>query len=227
LRPRFISLAGFAVAAVALLVPTVAQAATIQPMQSCYRYGSNLAGERWVGLTGSGFTPGTDPTLNGVRLDYAGPVLAGHAPLAADGSFIGGFLMPDDFIRRESGRVKRYTITATDLANPAITATTELTFVRAGIYTRPRRVPRNLHRPVRWALYGAPTGARLYAHWTFGGRRYARRAVGRAKGSCGIARRRMPFLPVATRRGTWKIYFTRGKQLKRRRVVFRADLKIF
>lgn len=226
MRPRLLSLGAVAAATSALLVPTVSQAATIQPLQTCYRYGSNLAGERWVGLTGSGFTPGTDPTLNGVRLDYAGGELAGHAPLAPDGSFNAGFLMPTEFIRRESGRVKRYTIRATDLANPAITAAAELTFVRAGVYTKPRRVPRDLHRPVRWALYGAPTGAKMYAHWTLRGRRYARRAMGRAKGSCGIARQRMPFLPVATRRGTWKIYFTRGKQLTRSRMVFRADLKI-
>jgi hypothetical protein len=226
LRPRLTSVAGLAAAAVALLVPTAAHAATIQPTQSCYRYGSNLAGERWVGVTGSGFTAGTDPTVDGVRLDYTGGVMAGQAPLAPDGSFIAGFLMPDDFVRRGSGLVKRYTIMATDLTNPAITATTEVTFVRAGIYTKPRRVPRDLHRAVRWALYGAPTGARMHAHWTLDGRRYARRNVGRARGSCGIVRRRMPFLPVAVRRGTWKIYFTRGKRLKRRNVVFRADLKI-
>ena len=61
-----------------------------------------------------------------------------------------------------------------------------------------------------WSAYGAPTGARLFIHWTFHGRRLATRGLGRAKGNCGIAHQRLPFLPVAGRRGTFKVYVTKG-----------------
>ena len=226
MRPRPMRLAGSAAAAAGLLVCGSAEAATIAPTEACYRYVPDLAGKSWVGLTGSGFTPGTDPTLNGVRLDWPDSEVAGFTPLAADGSFSGAFSMPIDFIRRESGFIKRYTITAIDKTNPAITAATELTFVRAGVSTKPRQVRGDLHRRVRWSAYGAPTGSTVHAHWTFKGRRYATRTLGRAKGACGVAHKRLPLLPPATRRGTWRIYFTGSKRLKRGDAFFRLDLRI-
>ena len=79
--PRYAAL--LAVAA-GLLAAVPAEAATITPAQHCYRYSPDLAGQRWVGISGSGFSPGTDPTLNGVRFDWP-DVVAGFSPLAADG----------------------------------------------------------------------------------------------------------------------------------------------
>ena len=224
---RSINRAGLLGAAAALLSAAPAAAATLAPITDCYRYAPTLAGQEWVGLTGSGFTPGTDPSFNGVRLAYSNGDLGGHAPLAADGSFADGFFMPSEFIRSDSGRVKKYTITATDLANPALTATTEVTFVRAGVITKPSSVRRNLGRRVRWSAYGAPSGAKLFVHWTFKGRRRATRSMGRAKGPCGIARKKLPFLPVTPRNGTWKVFITRGRKLKRKRALFRVDLSVF
>jgi hypothetical protein len=218
--------AGLAVG-LALLGTSSAWAATISPSERCYRFAPELAGQQWVGFTRTGFTPQTDPAFNGVRLDYSSTDLAGFAPLAADGSFASRFLMPGDFLSVRSGPVKSYKVTAVDLHNPAVTASTGVRFVRAGFRATPARVRRRLNRRVRWAVYGAPSGARIFAHWTFKGRRHATRSIGRAKGPCGIARKRMPFLPARARTGTWRVFITRGREFKRRRSLFRSDLRVF
>jgi hypothetical protein len=220
--PRYTALV---VVALGLLAAAPAEAATITPAQPCYRYSPELAGQRWVGISGSGFSQGTDPTLNGLRFDWSDGV-AGFTPLAADGSFNTSLLMPFDFISHKAGLIKRYTLRATDKANPALTASTQLVFVRAGLTAQPHRVGHRLHRRVRWSAYGAPTGARLFIHWTFHGRRLATRGLGRAKGSCGIAHKRLPFLPVAGRRGTFKVYVTKGARLKRKALLFGANVNV-
>jgi hypothetical protein len=213
------------VVAAGLLAAAPSQAATITPAQPCYRYSPNLAGQRWVGISGSGFSQGTDPTLNSLRFDWSDGV-AGFTPLAADGSFNTGLLMPIDFISHKAGLIKRYTLRATDVANPALTASTQLVFVRAGLTAEPHRVGHRLHSRVLWSAYGAPTGARLFIHWTFHGRRLATRGLGRARGSCGIAHKRLPFLPVAGRRGTFKVYVTKGAHLKRKALLFGANVSV-
>ena len=220
--PRYAAL--LAVAA-GLLAAVPAEAATITPAQHCYRYSPDLAGQRWVGIRGSGFSPGTDPTLNGVRFDWP-DVVAGFTPLAADGSFNTSLLMPIDFISHEAGLIRRYTLRATDKANPALTASAQLVFVRAGVIAQPSRVGHRLHRRVLWSAYGAPTGARLFIHWTFHGRRLATRGLGRAKGNCGIAHKRLPFLPVAGHRGTFKVYVTKGSRLKRKALLFGVNVNV-
>jgi hypothetical protein len=206
---------------------SVASAATITAGVGCARYVPQLAGQAWIPVAGSGFTPNTDPAVNTVELDWPGGDLGGFTPLAADGSFTKALLMPSDFIRSSSGRTKTYTLTATDRQTPGVTATTQVTFIRAGMAIRPGHLRRNLGRKVRWSVFGAPTGARLFGHWTFKGRRLATRSLGRARGACGIARKRAPFLPVRPRNGTWKVYVTVGKRFKRSRALFRADLSVF
>jgi hypothetical protein len=183
----------------------------------------------WLGSRspGSGFTAGTDPAVNTVELNYSNGDLGAFTPLAADGSSNVGAFMPTEFIRSSTGRTKTYTLTATDRATPGLVASTNVTFVRVGAGVKPSRVGNNLTRRVRWSVWGPPSGAKMFLHWTFKGRRYAVRKLGRAKGACGIAHKKLPFLPAAPRSGTWKVFFTAGKQLNRKRALFRIDLKVF
>ena len=126
--------------------------------------------------------------------------------------------MPSDFISDSAGWVKTYTLTATDSVNPAITAD------RAG-QVRPGGRDHQTEAGsaatsaaiVRWRLYGAPSGRKIYAHWTFKRTKRATRSLGRAKGPCGIARKRAPFLAARVRFGTWRVYFTVGKRFSRKR----------
>jgi hypothetical protein len=222
LIPRYAALLAVVVG---LLAAVPAEAATITPAQHCYRYSPDLAGQRWVGISGSGFSPNSDPALNSLRFDWP-DVVAGFTHLASDGSFNTSLLMPIDFIDHRAGLIKRYTLRATDLNNPALTASTDLVFVRAGVTARPSRVGRRLHRRVAWSAYGAPTSAKLFIHWTFRGRRLATRGLGRAKGNCGIAHKRLPFLPVAGHRGTFKVYVTKGPRLKRKALLFGVSVHV-
>jgi hypothetical protein len=224
---RRVALIAATAAALAATAASSAAAATISVGTPCARYLSSLAGEQWVPISGSGFTPNTDPTSNTVELRYTNGDLGGFTPLAADGSFNVGVFMPTEFIRSSAGRTKTYTLTATDRATPGLVASTNVTFVRVGANVRPSRVGSNLGRRVRWSVWGPPTGARMYMHWTFRGRRYAVRRLGTAKGACGIVHKKLPFLPAAPRSGTWKVYVTAGRRLNRRRALFRIDLNVF
>jgi hypothetical protein len=209
------------------LAASAASAATITVGTPCARYVPAVAGEQWIPIAGAGFTPNTDPAFSSVDLKYDNGDLGAFTPLAADGSFGANVFMPTDFISSSSGRTKTYTLIATDRHTPGLTATAPVTLVRAGADVKPARVRRNLGREVRWSVYGAPSGARMYAHWTFKGRRYATRGLGTAEGACGIASKKQPFLPVRGRSGTWRVYMTAGKKFARRQALFRLDLSVF
>jgi hypothetical protein len=222
-----LALAGAAVAAFAAVTASIASAATLTVGTPCARYVPGLAGEQWIPVAGSGFTPNTDPAFDSVQLSYSNGDLGDYAPLAADGSFLTNVFMPTEFISDSAGRKKTYTLTATDQVTPGLTASAPITFIRAGVTTKPARVRRNVRRKVRWSVFGAPTGARMFAHWTFKGRKRATRKLGRARGACGIARKRMPFVPARPRAGIWRVYFTRGKRYSRKRALFRVDLSVY
>lgn len=225
IRRFVLAVAGLVVGATAFA--PAASAATISVGMPCARYVPGLAAQEWIPVTGSGFTPNTDPRFNSVELNWSSGDLGGFTPLAADGSFLKNVLMPTDFIRTASGRVKTYTLTATDRETPGLVASTQVPFVRVGVDTKPRRLRRNLGRKVRWSVYGTPAGVTIYAHWTFKRRRFATRKLGRAAAPCGITRKRAPFLPVRPRFGTWKVYFTSRRRFLRRRAFFSVDLTVF
>jgi hypothetical protein len=216
-----------AAAALAAVTASAASAAVIAPGAPCFRYIPGLAGGQWVPISGTGFTPNTDPRFNAVELNYTTGDLGGYTPLAVDGSFTVNVFMPTEFIRTESGRMKSYTLTATDRETPGLVASTNVTFVRAGAAVKPARVRRNLKKKVRWSVYGAPSGAPVYAHWTFKGKKRATRKLGTAAGACGIVHRRLPFLPAAQRTGTWKVYMATSKRFSRKTALFRFDLSVF
>ena len=225
--PRRAALVTVAVAALAATGASTASAATIAAGTPCARYLTNFAAQQWVPISGAGFTPNTDPSVNTVELRWANNDLGGFSPLAADGSFNIGVFMPTEFIRSSTGRTKTYALTAIDRTTPGLTASTNVTFVRVGANVRPSRVGNNLRRKVRWSVWGPPTGATMYLHWTFKGRRHAVRKLGTAKGACGIAHKKLPFLPAAPRSGTWKVFFTAGRKFNRKRALFRIDLNVF
>jgi hypothetical protein len=223
---RRVLAATVAAAALAAVTASAASAATIAPGAPCLRYVPGLATGQWVPISGVGFTANTDPRFNAVELRYTTGDLGAYTPLAADGSFNVGVFMPTEFISSDSGRTKTYTLTATDLETPGVVASTYVTFVRAGAAVKPSRVRRNLKKKVRWSVYGAPSGAPVYAHWTFKGKKRATRKLGTAGGDCGIVHKRLPFLPAAQRTGTWKVYMTTSKRFSRKTALFRFDLSV-
>jgi hypothetical protein len=215
-----------AAAALAASAPA-ASAATLSAGTPCARYVPSLAGEEWIPVTGTGFTPNGDPGNNTLALNYDNGDLAGFAPAGPDGSFSANLLMPTDFISSDAGRQKTYTLTATDRETPGLSASTQVTLVRVGVELKPTGARRDPRKPVSWSVYGAPTGRTIYAHWTFAKRQRATRRLGRARGACGIARKRMPVIPTVPRRGTWTVYLTPARKLVRRDALFSVSISVF
>jgi hypothetical protein len=208
---------------------TPSQAAEIIVSQPCNRYITGLAGVKFVPVQGAGFSPSTNPAFpNTVDLGYTNGDSGGFVNVTNTGLIAPGSaaLMPSNFISQSAGRTKTYTLTATDSVNPPVTASTLAKFVRVGAGTKPENVRGNVRRRVRWTVWGIRSGARIYAHWTFRGKKRATRSLGRAKGSCGIARKRAPFLAARVRYGTWKVYFTAGKRFSRREFPYYVKLDI-
>ena len=130
--------------ALVALVPTLAcgaaapaQAAEIAVPVGCVPYVSALAGEKFVPVQGAGFSP-----MNSVNFAYTNGDTAGSLPTTSAGTLApgAGVFMPSNFISSSAGRVRTYTLRATDSANPALTASTPVKFVRVGAGTRPARV---------------------------------------------------------------------------------------
>jgi hypothetical protein len=218
---RSLTLALAASAVSAVTFASAASAATISVGAPCFRYLPGI-GVQPIQVTGSGFTPNGNVNLTWSSGDSAGSTL-----VAPDGLFLmPSAFMPNDFIGSDTGQVKTYTLTATE-GQTGLTASTQATFVRAGADVRPRRVRRNLRQKVRWSVYGPRTGATVYAHWVFKGRRRATRRLGRAAGPCGITHKRAPFLPARPRNGNWRVYFTLGRRYSRSRAFYRMDLNVF
>jgi hypothetical protein len=213
-------------AAIAGTAGSAASAATLTPAQPCMRYVSSLAGQQWVPVSGTGFTPNTDPAVSTMELRYSNGDLGGFAPLAGDGSFGTNLFMPTEFIPSSAGRVKTYTLMATDRQTPGLTASVPISFVRAGLEAKPSNVRGNVGRKVRWSAYGAPTRAEVWAHWTFRGRSLARRKLGTAKGACGIVHKRMPFLPARPLVGTWTVYITPRKRFSRKQALLGVEIRV-
>jgi hypothetical protein len=222
LAAAVLALVGLAGAA----LPVDARATTLSVDVACARYVPGLPETLRIPVSGSGFTPNTDPSFNAVALQYPDGEFAGAFPLAPDGSFAGEALIPSEFIRARA-HVGTYTLTAMDRVTPGVAASAPLTIVRAEATVRPRKLRRDLGRRVRWSVYGVPTGATMYLHWTYRGRHQATRRLGRAANPCGIVERRAPYLPVTPRNGTWKVYLSPGRTLVRRQALFSFDLNVF
>jgi hypothetical protein len=206
-----------------------AQAAEISVSSPCVRYYPGLAGQEFVPVQGAGFTATTDVSFpNSVSFAYSGGDTGGSVDVTTAGTLAPGaaIFMPSDFISSSSGRTKSYTLTATDNANPAVTASTTVKFIRMGATTKPKRVRGNVHRRVVWKVWGATSGAKIYAHWLFRGKKRATRSLGRAKGACGIVKKRVPFLPARTRFGDWRVYFTVGRGFSRKEFPYAVTLDI-
>jgi hypothetical protein len=195
----------------AFLAPGTAQAAQIASAR-CVRFTEN-GPVKYVPVQGIGFTT-SKPA--GARLTWPGNELAGYADIGASGGFLDRFSGPTGFLRSSVGGQRTYTLTATDTTDATILARKKVTFVHAGLITRPRKTRPHGRKTSRFS--GFPSGKKIWAHYVFGGKLRATRYVGKAKGACGKLSHHMPLIPVGvkSRVGEWKIYFSNKKRFTRR-----------
>jgi hypothetical protein len=185
---------------VAMGVPASASAAelTVMPEKRCYSHGEK------VNLIGSGFTPGADASI---ARDGS---LLGSLPTDALGAFNGVLTLA-----QSSGQRTR-TYSATDAANPTLTASDQITVsaVRVGLrpkYGAPGRVMRINAR-------GFTSGRTLWAHIVKGKRKRHIR-LGRLKGACGRLKTRRRLLKPNAALGVHTIQFDTFRRYRRDRDV--------
>lgn len=182
-----------------LAVPAVAHGAAIA-VPECARV---LPGERTIPISGNGFTPGSN-----VRVGDAGNAL-GSAPTDATGAFNGLFLGPTF-----ATDMNRTTINVTGVDDQGVTSPPVPLQVVRFTATMPSRA-----RPtsrVRYRAFGFETGKRVYLHIRRGGRTRGTFRIATAKGPCGIASRRLRYMPLRRwSTGTYDYVFQQTRRFDR------------
>ena len=195
-----------AVGVAALAFPSAASAAslTVSPQKRCYGSGES------VSFLGSGFTPTTDVTSpNSANVTRSGSSV-GLLEVDANGLFNGVLTLGLD-----SGRETR-TYTATDLADPSITASAQITVSSVRVRLRPTNGAPG--RILRINAHGFTTGKTLWAH-VRRGRSKRNLKIGRLKGACGNLKTRKRLLPQNAAVGVYTVQFDTFRRYKADRAV--------
>jgi hypothetical protein len=172
--------ATLAVAGTLLTVPVAAEAASVAA-PSCGRV---VPGQPTIPVSGSGFTPGspvTFRTADGQTLGTAVADAAGNAAVTVPGPNL-----PADVERRSLQLVGS---DAAGLVSPA--APFDVVKITATLPDRARPGSR-----VRIRAYGFQTGRTVYLHVRRSGRTRGSFRISRARGACGIASRRLRYMPL-------------------------------
>jgi hypothetical protein len=190
----------------ALAFPSAASAAslTVSPQKRCYGSGESLT------FLGTGFTPTTDPA-NPNQANVTRPgTNVGLLNVDANGAFSGVLT-----VRLDRGRETR-TYTATDLTDPSITASTQITVSSVLVGLRPTNGPPG--RILRINAHGFTTGKTLWAH-VRRGRSKRNLKLGRLSGACGNLRTRRRLLPRDAAVGVYTVQFDTFRRYKANRAV--------
>jgi hypothetical protein len=184
-----------------LLAPAAAPAAMVTTDHACY------VGSTPVTLTGTGFEPGR-PVV--VRNEQPFEVPATDAA----GAFAVAF--PAPVLPTIEPRFQRFTLTATEPDNPAMTAATTFLATTFAVKVTPARAQPS-HR-VRYRMSGFPPGVAVYGHWRFRHRTRKTIRIGSADVPCGFVSRRIRQIPVRAHVGTWDVQFDTHRRYSRRSV---------
>jgi hypothetical protein len=184
-------------AAVALLAPAAAQAASLTADHRCYYANEpKKHSTDTVTLTGKGFTPDGEVTLG---------------KLAETADDTGAFTqtVKSPVIKGASGKL---TFRAVDESNPALTASTTVRFTKLGV----RLLPKNFEprKRVLVKARGFLETKYLYAHVRRGSRYHKNVRVGRLK-TCGVLSRRKHLFGRRLQNGIYSVQFDGSRRYKR------------
>jgi hypothetical protein len=170
-----------ATAAAALGPAAAAPATTLSTPEACVRY---VPGEQTFPVVAQGFTPNTV-----VRLTAQDGRLLGSGVADAAGNLTTTLLGPAP----EGQRLEQtFQVTATDLAGVAAPP------IAVPVVRFTVQIPRRA-RPssrVRFRALGFPSGQPVFLHVRRGGRTLDSFSLGAAAGPCGIAQRRLRYMPL-------------------------------
>ena len=197
-----------------LAVPAAAQAAAIAVPQ-CARV---LPGQQTIPISGTGFTPSSsvqvaDAANQGNSLGSAATDAAGNF-----NDLFFGPAFPDadthHFTLNVSG------VDAQGVASPPVPL--QVVRITATLPDRARPTSR-----VRYRVYGFETGRRVYLHIRRGGRTRGSFRISNANGPCGIASRRLRYMPLRRwSAGTYDYYFQHTSRFDRSKPGVRLQISI-
>jgi hypothetical protein len=194
--------------AAAMATTAEAQTFGIAPVKACYLGGDKVTG------TGTAYTPGgsVDILADGTSL---GQVTADAA---------GSFLTPAITLGGMRA-VKSHTLTATDLTNPALTATTTFLGTTNTVSVKPTQGKAGT--PRRLKGYGFTSGPKVYMHVRRRGYKSDAK-IAKAKGPCGTFKVRKTIVPAGAGDGKYKVQFdSRRRYSKNTRPRFLGVLTIY
>jgi hypothetical protein len=191
-----------------------ARAQTLATTEPCPRY---VPGEATFPVAVTGFTPGSV-----VRFTTADGQLVGTGVTDPAGAFTGTLSAP-----ALSGNRTRQDVVVTASDLNGVTAPPLAVSVVRFTVSLPRRA-----RPtsrVRFRALGFLTGSTVYLHVRRGGRTLGSYRIGTAEGPCGIAERRLRYMPLRRyRTGTYDYVFQPSARYERSVLpTFRSRIIIF
>src|SRR3954447_9425688 len=218
--PSSLRRSGLLAALLLAVVPAAAAwGASIKPSSTCTRWIPSVGGEGIIGILGSGWRPGEGTTEIGYstgRLGFATP--------AGDGTLAVRIPVRTSF-RAPSVVQGNYGVYARDVADPNVFAETRVDVVKITVDTPKTARPRS---KVKFRFYGFPNNRRIWAHYSYGGKRRALTDMGRTKGACGKVSKTQRYLPAKVRYGKWYVYYanTRSFAKAKKRFVIRGSFTV-
>ncbi len=206
MSPRILAASGALL--IALAAPAAAQALpTIQPLKPCYVTAATAQGPQSEGfqVTAAGFTPNSK-----VDLTIDGQPLEGSLGLQTDAA--GGLalpnLLPAPFVA--SGK-ETFTVTLTEVGNPANTVSTTAKSTALGVTVKPTSA-----RPsqrIRFKGLGFTEDKAIYAHYIHKGKVRKTVRMARRPRDCGFFRVRRRQIPIKNPGlGKWTLQFDQKKR---------------
>jgi hypothetical protein len=203
------TLAGSGAFLVALAAPAAAHALpTIQPLKPCYVTAATEQGPQSEGvqIAAAGFTPNSNVrlTIDGAPVPggddlKAGP--AGELNIPADA-------LPAPFV--ESGS-KPFTLTLTEVDNPANTASTTAKSTALGVSLKPATAKPS--QRIRFKGLGFTEDKAIYAHYVHKGKMRKTVRMARRPRDCGGFTKRRRQIPIKNPRlGRWTVQFDQSKK---------------
>jgi hypothetical protein len=175
-----------------------AQAATVgfAPGKACY------IGGDMVTVQGTGYTPGgpVEITIDGASL--------GQIPATdAAGSFSNGLTLG------VFKGAKAHTVTATDVANPALTASAQFLATTRQVTVKPKHA--HAGKKLKLRGYGFVSGPNAYMHVRGHGYRKDTR-VGKPSGPCGQWSGKRKIVPTSAAAGAYNVQFDHKKRFSKK-----------
>lgn len=208
---KFRSSAALALALGAVAVPS-AGAATVGTTASCVRIFPNIPS---LPIAADGFAPGSFLTFkaDGATVGTGTADGAGHFDNFADPNT---WFQPQSLQGKNVGTIQLTAEDATGVVTPPVTVkAVNINFTGPPGVVKPRK-------RVKFRLFGFQTGKRIYLHIRRGGKTKGRFNMGKARGACGLATKKMRFMPLRSYKpGTYEYWMGHSKTFDRNRSIGR------